>query len=646
MGSPTSNHGAADLWAEIVATEAESDPQQNPEVAVIYRRRGRAGDVRKDAQINRQNQWESRPTLAPNKRVSWNRSLNTRGRSSISISSDVDHRAQLKQKEAKKKSKHAPPNRRIPLPPPRYEKEKEYFREVDAVELIEESPSPKNFVTWAEGLENDQLPFPHLSTRLGKWLASKKLDLSYGPSGSLFNIMENPVLQSESSVSTNEKTPERPKKLFSAVSSFENRVDTSTIDINLVESHACSQRNNKEPVAIADQSCVYIEEAIKRLSLSPQPALLHVDQRDPFASLLRVCNQSTPSRLIDVLTQCCDPGSVVKVGEGTYGEAFIAGATVCKVVPIDGDLRVNGEMQKRSAELLEEVLLSRTLNHLRGHAQNACTSFIETIDLKVCQGSYDAALIRAWEDWDIRHGSENDHPRDFPETQCYVAFVLAHGGKDLESFVLLNFDEARSLIIQVTAGLAVAEAAYEFEHRDLHWGNILLSRKEGAVMSFTLEGRQMLVKTFGLSVSMIDFTLSRINTGTSLSTHQRYLNGIAAVIKLLQWIRVSSTGEAIHFLDLSRDPELFEGPKGDRQAETYRKMREVTEEYWEGSFPKTNVLWLQYLVDILLLKKSFKRASSDERELRSLKKRLSNYSSAKEAIFDPFFSSLLTDQSI
>jgi hypothetical protein len=36
----------------------------------------------------------------------------------------------------------------------------------------------------------------------------------------------------------------------------------------------------------------------------------------------------------------------VKVGEGTYGEAFKVGNCVCKIVPFDGDFRVNGEIQK------------------------------------------------------------------------------------------------------------------------------------------------------------------------------------------------------------------------------------------------------------------------------------------------------------
>lgn len=33
--------------------------------------------------------------------------------------------------------------------------------------------------------------------------------------------------------------------------------------------------------------------------------------------------------------------------------------------------------------------------------------------------------------------------------QLYVVFVLADGGKDLEYFVLSDFDEARSLLLQV-----------------------------------------------------------------------------------------------------------------------------------------------------------------------------------------------------
>lgn len=39
--------------------------------------------------------------------------------------------------------------------------------------------------------------------------------------------------------------------------------------------------------------------------------------------------------------------------------------------------------------------------------------------LKVCQGSYDAALIKAWEEWDEKNGSENDHPKQFSEKQVY-----------------------------------------------------------------------------------------------------------------------------------------------------------------------------------------------------------------------------------
>lgn len=47
---------------------------------------------------------------------------------------------------------------------------------------------------------------------------------------------------------------------------------------------------------------------------------------------------------------------------------------------------------------------------------------LHSCSLRVCQGLYDSALVSAWEDWDGKHGSENDHPKEFPENQ--VCFLL------------------------------------------------------------------------------------------------------------------------------------------------------------------------------------------------------------------------------
>ncbi|KAH7571259.1 hypothetical protein JRO89_XS04G0010400 [Xanthoceras sorbifolium] len=674
MGSKAGKTGV-DLWSEI----AESDEQQKQtKFEVIYRRR-RPQQTHKDVVLNPvgssdANRLSLAAAAAANidkKRISWNRSLSTRGRTSIAVGACIGIRPQ--QKQPRRKGKPVLPKGKV-VQPASFEKEREYFEEVDAFELLEESPSPKRFGTWTMGNQSDSATIPNLCSRLEKWLISKKLNYSCGPSSTLSKILETPSMnlepiQGNDLDASSLRTPEKSSlKITSGCHPIQSRSDKDIANKDVPQRDYISQ-SNESLVSVKEESCEDIEAAVKKLSLAPTSASFDLDHVNPFATLLAVCGQSAPAKLLDVLSKNCDPDSIAKIGEGTYGEAFKAGNTVCKIVPIDGDLKVNGEVQKRSEELLEEVVLSRTLNLLKRNeddAHNACTTFIDTLEihnseragglghdqvqivkrdigftldldlnlpwtnvpdanrkqaciLKVCQGPYDDVLIKAWEDWDDKHGSENDHPKQFPENQCYVVFVLQHGGKDLESFVLLNFDEARSLLVQVTAALAVAEAAYEFEHRDLHWGNILLTRNDSVTLHFILEGKHMSVRTFGLLISIIDFTLSRINTGER---------------------------EDILFLDLSSDPYLFKGPKGDKQSETYRKMKEVTEDYWEGSFPRTNVLWLIYLVDTLLVKKSFARSSKNERDLRSLKKRLDKYQSTKEAIFDPFFSDLVVDDTI
>ncbi|CAN0897301.1 Serine/threonine-protein kinase haspin homolog [Linum grandiflorum] len=546
-----SSRSNRDLWSELMAEEEcggggggdSRRLKQQPEQA-IYRRRRPAAQPQSSleplAPLNQSHLNNlNRPSLVPPpvKRISWNRSLSIRGRVSIAVVASVDdgpqknNKPKLPKGNAKGKGKGKPPVHR--QPPQNFEKEREYFEEVDAFELMEESPSPKHASTWVASNPTDAALVQPLHSRLPKWLISHNFSSTPDLSTTLSKILVTPDMPSQTIYTDglgnfDLKTPEKP--------SFKPH---SNMHSTVARIHSYLPRKAVTPIenggfcgeGVPGVEVEDIDAAVRKLSLASTSSSLDLDLVDPFAALLAYCGQSAPSSLLDVFSKYCHPDDIVKVGEGTYGEAFKVGNTVCKLVPIDGDLRVNGEVQKRSEELLEEVILSKTLNGLKSGAsvQNACTTFIETLELKVCQGPYDPALIRAWEEWDEQNNSENDHPRGFPEKQRYVVFVLQHGGKDLESFVLLNFDEARSLLVQIVSAFAVAETAYEFEHRDLHWGNILLSRNESSKLQFTLEGKKRFLKTFGLSVSVIDFTLSRINT--VLSTQVRiYCSSICHLI--------------------------------------------------------------------------------------------------------------------
>lgn len=64
---------------------------------------------------------------------------------------------------------------------------------------------------------------------------------------------------------------------------------------------------------------------------------------------------------------------------------------------------------------------------------------------------------------------------------------------------------------QTVAALAVAETRLQFEHRDLHWGNILLKDLPAAEvpLRFLLGGTAYSLQHHGVQVNLVDFTLSR-----------------------------------------------------------------------------------------------------------------------------------------
>ena len=58
--------------------------------------------------------------------------------------------------------------------------------------------------------------------------------------------------------------------------------------------------------------------------------------------------------------------------------------------------------------------------------------------------------------------------------------------------------------------LAVSEEALGFEHRDLHWGNVLLQPATSLTTRFRFRSQNIEVQTQGMLVTLIDFTASRL----------------------------------------------------------------------------------------------------------------------------------------
>uniref|UniRef100_A0A671X6C2 Serine/threonine-protein kinase haspin n=1 Tax=Sparus aurata TaxID=8175 RepID=A0A671X6C2_SPAAU len=314
--------------------------------------------------------------------------------------------------------------------------------------------------------------------------------------------------------------------------------------------------------------------------------------------------------------ECINPQRMkqcVKIGEGTFGEVFsttsASGDTVAlKIIPVEGSEKVNGEDQKTFGEILHEIIISKELSSLKEKQKNQTHGFIGLNDLHCVQGGYPPDFLNAWDAFDQKKGSENDRPDFFQKDQLFIILEFEFGGMDLENSngTLTSLGVAKSILHQVTAALAVAEHELHFEHRDLHWGNVLVKTTKQKKGSFLLNGAAHSLETKGVLVRIIDYSLSRLE---------------------IDDLTVSC--------DISKDEELFMG-QGDYQFDIYRLMRQENGNNWTEYHPHTNVLWLHYLCSKLLSMKyrgSGGRGAKDTREeLTRFYGNVLQYSSATEAL--------------
>ncbi|KAF7452851.1 ALK1 Serine threonine kinase of the haspin family [Pyrenophora tritici-repentis] len=325
----------------------------------------------------------------------------------------------------------------------------------------------------------------------------------------------------------------------------------------------------------------------------------------------------------------------------------------------DREAQMEKEMAQREEEdqwkshvedVVSEVRLLQNLTHIPG--------FTVFRDLTIVQGRPSTSFNDAWKEWNKSRprGKKSEFPdpskkASYDDNQLWAVVEMQDAGTDCEKMMenggLSSIWEVWDVFWGVAISLGKAEEACRFEHRDLHLGNICVrsSRTDGDVLQPPV--RDPLRRKFrftGLETTVIDYTLSRADIVPSLSRDDdpalfqgdaseeyqyeiyRYMRGAALFDNPLQ-------AETSHPQEVEEEEEpqipitprrsprknthirfdsipdtlpetLRRSPRKHSERHPSSSSRNVTkvvdEHVWRQFHPKTNLVWLHFLLHKLL----------------------------------------------
>ena len=117
--------------------------------------------------------------------------------------------------------------------------------------------------------------------------------------------------------------------------------------------------------------------------------------------------------------------------------------TAFKIMPFDGSMKVNDEVQKTSKELVPEVVASVELSALaKSSGDFVAHNFIHLEGVTICSGAYPPVLMNEWNAWDKEHASENETPAIFGDDQLFsLPLLLQTGGRILNRLSLTTWSK-------------------------------------------------------------------------------------------------------------------------------------------------------------------------------------------------------------
>lgn len=311
--------------------------------------------------------------------------------------------------------------------------------------------------------------------------------------------------------------------------------------------------------------------------------------------------------------------TVTKIAEASFGEVYrlsllqdlstfsSSDESVFKIIaltpppselPIDkrkcaAALKQANGMSKPS-DVANEVRLLQRMSSIPG--------FTNFRDVRILQGRPSQPFISAFKAFNSEQKRRKKDTSIFPDPakktsyrdeQLWAVIEMQDAGSDLERFVETgqchSIWSVWDIFWQVVLSLAKGEEGAEFEHRDLHLGNICVRMPTlaSALGLQEIDVKRKLNFT-GVETTIIDYTISRAIMPDS----------------------------SIAFHDLAKDSSLFQGDSTEEyQYDIYRFMRSAVyhneplvifdqtsamSASWEDYHPITNLVWLHFLLHTLL----------------------------------------------
>ncbi|KAJ8128172.1 hypothetical protein O1611_g5465 [Lasiodiplodia mahajangana] len=325
--------------------------------------------------------------------------------------------------------------------------------------------------------------------------------------------------------------------------------------------------------------------------------------------------------------EICPPGdSIVKIAEASYAEVYRVtnerGTSIIKVIRMSSPIKPQTKTQQKSGLVDEEP---HSESDLQGELQISewvadIPGFVVYKERYIVQGKACRELLETHQAFQKKLKRQDPgrlqfypSPSRYLDDTKFLVVELGDAGTALEDFKLTTADQLWDIFFHVAIALARAEARIEFEHRDLHEGNLCI-RKVGEPIPKDERDRTGRFGFSGLEITILDYGLSRA--------------------------QADYDSEPVAY-DLERDLSIFTSEHA-AQCRVYRQMRSFMlrgdrvclppedhkKPYAEGidgpitwaiHEPYTNVLWLAYLYEWMVdnfsgLKKelnSFKRVTKE-----------------------------------